>query len=152
MIKLISALDIITLPIFNNVADVFELVKKEYDQTILDALYPVGVDNTRELEIFPCRHRLINGQQVVHYAYSFWERTDRKWLSSRWSTMDARIEAQKDGELKADMMHLSYDGALMKFKEDEEALTRYQRDIIVETYRDDTQIIHELNMKLKDIR
>ena len=28
----------------------------------------------KKLEVFPCRHRRVNGEQVVHYVYSFFER------------------------------------------------------------------------------
>lgn len=150
MIKLFSAEDILTLPEFQGM-NVFDLIKKDNDELIGSLLHQVGADNNKEVEVFPCRHRKIGGAETVNYVYVFWERTDPLWLHSPFSTMEARIEAQKDGELKAEMLRLSHDSASMKFKD--KALSPMEmRGIVVETFAEDSAIIKSLKQIMKEIR
>lgn len=152
MIKLFSVLDVLELPQFSHIESPFHLVQKENDQLIADALFPIGVDNKREIEVYPCRHRRVNGEQVVHYAYVFFERQDYEWLHNPMCSMSNRIDSVQDGDLKAILMQLNYSGSVMKFKEDEAAVTRYMREIVVDTMSEDIETIKSLKIALKNIR
>ena len=150
MIKLFSAEDILTLPEFAGM-NVFDLVKPENDKLIWELMYKVGADNAKDLEIYPCRHRRIDGKLTLNYAYVWWERTDPLWLKNPYSTMAARIEAQKDGDLKAEMLRLAQDSAKMQFK-DEEVTNERAKYVIVDTFLEDKQTIKELKNILCIIR
>ena len=150
MIKMFSAEDVLSLPQFEGY-NVFELIKKENDQVVADLLYPVGADNKKDVEVYPCRHRKVDGTTTVNYVYVFFERTDKEWLSSAYSTMSARIDAVKDGALKAELLRMSQDSCAMKFKE-EELAGEGMRDIIVDTHKDDTSLIKSLKYAMKAIR
>lgn len=150
MIKLFSSEDILTLPEFAGM-NVFDLVKPENDKLIGELMYKVGADNSKDLEIYPCRHRRIDGKLTLNYAYVWFERTDTCWLKNPYSTMAARIEAQKDGDLKAEMLRLAHDSAKMQFK-DEEVTNERAKYVIVETFEEDKQTIKSLREILKEIR
>ena len=152
MIKLFSVLDIIELPQFSHIPSVFHLVQKENDKLVTETLYAIGADKNKDLEVFPCRHRRVNGEQVVHYVYSFFERQDDEWLHNPMCTIDNRIDAVKDGDLKAILMQLNYSGTVMQFKDDDKGVVAYMREIIVDTMQDDVATIKSLKAALKNIR
>ena len=150
MIKLFSAYDVLELPQFEGMTQ-FDLINKENDEAVGKLLFVVGMDNEKPIEVFPVKHRRLNGELVVGYVYSGFERTDPWWLRSPFSTMEARIEAQKDGELKAEMLRLSHDSASMKFKD--KALSPMEmRGIVVETFSEDSAMIKSLRQIMKEIR
>lgn len=151
MIKLFSVYDILSLPQFSHHSQ-FTLVEKENDSAIGEALFPVGLDNNKDIEVFACKHRRVDGSMAVGYVYSGFERKDKEWMDSPYCSMDARIDAQKDGDLKAELIRLSHTSGIMQFKEDETAITKYMREITVETYEEDRSIINALNDILENIR
>ena len=150
MIKMFSAEDILELPEFVGLT-VFDLINPANDKVIADMLYKVGVDNSKDVEVYPCRHRRLGGKETVNYAYVFWERTDREWLQSPYSSMSARIESQTDGDLKAEMIALSHDSAAMKFK-DQALDVSGMRCLQVETYEEDKALIKSLKQVMKQLR
>ena len=150
MIKMFSAEDILELPEFMGFT-VFDLIHPVHDKIIGEMLYKVGADNSKEVEVFPCRHRRLNGQETVNYVYVFYERVDREWLQSPYSSMSARIESQNDGDLKAEMIALSHDSAAMKFK-DQSLDVSGMRCLQVETYEEDKALIKSLKQVMKQLR
>lgn len=117
MILYCSFVDVLKLPQFSGFNEQ-KLLAKENDETILNMLYPYGVDKNKGLSIQACKHRTNDGKVVVSWRYVFEERRDKEHLWSGRATLEARINDTKDssliGELSvmADLYRTSRDGII----------------------------------------
>lgn len=141
MIFYFSAADLIKLPPFaeKGMREI-DLLKRENDETILNMLYPFGIDKDKGLLVQACRHRKANKKIVTNWRYVFEERMDREWLWSGRASLEARIYSTKDltliGELSAmgQLFRSSTDGSgaiakMAKEEEPEASFAHHQEEI-----------------------
>lgn len=109
MMKRISFQSILKIPRFSHLNEI-KLLPREMDKEVEDVLWALGLDFQRGLYIQPCRHRDLDGVVHVGYTYMGYERTDGAWLGSRYASLDAHIESNKDSDLKGELYKMSRQG------------------------------------------
>jgi hypothetical protein len=109
MMKRVSFSDVLHLHPFKGMNQ-FDLLPPKMDSNTFPYLFKMGVDIDKPVHVQGCLHRNLEGYQVMGYSYIGLERQDKPWLNSRHSSLQARIAAQKDTELRADMINASREG------------------------------------------
>jgi len=109
MMKRISFHDVLSLHPFNKMNQ-FDLLPTKMDTDTFPYLFKMGMDIDKPVHVQGCLHRNHEGSPVMGYSYIGLERQDKPWLNCRFSTLEARIAAQKDTELRADMINASREG------------------------------------------
>lgn len=112
MIKRISFVDLLGV-----IEEEFGEKLREVDllvPKVLQRFYPLlntlGLDTRKDLYIQACKHRRWNGDIVVNYTVTGFERNDDEWLNSGMGSLSARIERNNDPYLKAELYQLSKEG------------------------------------------
>lgn len=108
-ISRISFEDVITIEEFSGLAP-RDLLSPEMDSKVSPYLFKLGMDVSKPFIVQPCKHRRMNGKVVLNWCYVGMERTDKEWLNCVYSSLEARITAQHDSYLRADMINASTEG------------------------------------------
>lgn len=83
------------------------------DDTALKALlHGCGLDVEKEWDWHYCKHRQINGNIVECDRVEGFERFDREWLDSGYSTYDARIDSYEDISFRVELRKLRHVGCV----------------------------------------
>lgn len=108
-VRRVSFHDLKKLPHFFKMSSL-EILSRESDEKLRDVLWELGVDTSRHYGYSACKHRTFDGEVVIDFSIIGDERTDKQWLKSKYSTMQALIASQKDNELKSDLIRASSEG------------------------------------------
>lgn len=105
----ISFRSVLKIPEFNSLVE-FDILAPAYDDKVSPYLFALGVDTNREVGIDASKHRDLDGKVGIGYRYFGYERTDQQWLKSGYASIQARIEANNDSDLKADLYDRAAEG------------------------------------------
>ena len=86
---------------------------KEYDGSIESRnklLYKLGCDITQEIEVMNCQHRNLQGDVVHCEYYLACERTDRQWVNSPSSSLEAVLSSSDDPSKRRLLREMSVQG------------------------------------------
>lgn len=108
-VRRVSFHDLKKLPHFFKMSSL-EILSPDNDDKLRDVLWELGVDTNRVYNYSACKHRTFDGEVVIDFSIVGDERTDKQWLNSKYSTMQALIASQKDNELKSDLIRASSEG------------------------------------------
>lgn len=156
MIRSISFQDVLSLVPFQGMSQ-SDLLSRKMDSEVAPYLYKMGINIDTQFLVQACLHRNLAGEKVLGYRYCGMERTDKEWIDSKFGSMGARINSQKDKELSSDMIRMSRQGfnyeqfkkmALMAATPEELRQARERREplIPVETYEDDLATMKSLQV------
>lgn len=106
MILYTSIKDMLKLEPFKHMNE-RQLLDPKNDETILDMLYPLGVDKSKGMDIQACRHRTNDKKDVVNWRYVFEERRDKGWLNSGNASLEVRINDTKDLVLIGELVQMA---------------------------------------------
>lgn len=88
----------------------FDLLKKDLEGEIFPYLFEFGIDTNKKIVVQACQHRNLQNKVVVNYRFMGYERIDKQWIDSPYSSMIGRIGAQSDQDLALDMRNMSAEG------------------------------------------
>ena len=109
MMKRISFQSVLKIDRFSHLNEI-GLLPREMDKEVEDVLWTLGLDFQRGLYVQPCKHRDLDGNIQIGYTYMGYERTDGGWLGSKYASLDAHIESNKDSDLKGELYRMSRQG------------------------------------------
>lgn len=91
------------------------------DESIKKILYNLGVDTSQEIESLVCSHRNLRNQVVSCEYFMGFERTDKAWVNSPYSSLEAVIASSSDSSKRQMLREMSvqgYQGAINEGREE----------------------------------
>jgi hypothetical protein len=73
-------------------------------------LWSLGVDTTQDIEILQCTHRNLRNQVVSCEYYMGFERTDKAWVNSPYSSLEVVIASSDDPTKRRMLREMSVQG------------------------------------------
>lgn len=157
-IKRVSYTDVIKIPRFKEMTQE-QFISKETDEELRPFLHELGINLNREVEYQFNKHRNLDGEAVMDFSVTGYERTDIGWLNSKYASIEARINSQKDDELRSDMIRASQEGIgdrdLQEFARKTFSNAARRKSSNPEWEKDMTQteqLINAMTRVIKDIR
>ena len=133
------------------------LLPKSQDELVKPVLQALGMDTRLGFRIQAYKHRDLDNNVAIGYRYEGTIRTDREWANSKGCSTIERISitAFDDLSLTHELQDLmggqldltSAEGSYDLLNEDASF-----RDLIVETYKEDSELIKQLNNICKQVR